>query len=99
MNTHAEDVHLTHVGVDIAPRAMPSLRGIENAFVHAAFTRKEKAQNGLLLGLSVQRTGETEHFERVLILRQLDMRRIDLDQDKWRFAAKGCEMSSANQLD
>jgi hypothetical protein len=27
------------------------------------------------------------------------MRRIDLDQDKWRFAAKECEMSSANQFD
>jgi hypothetical protein len=33
------------------------LRGSGNAFLHAALTRKEKAQNNFVLGLSVQRTG------------------------------------------
>ena len=46
--------------------------------VHAALTRKEKE--------------EEQHFERVFILRQLGMPRIDKDQEECRFATKGREM-------
>jgi hypothetical protein len=36
---------------------------------------------------------EEENFERVFIMRQRGMPRIDNDQEEWRFATAGREMS------
>jgi hypothetical protein len=55
---------------------------------------KKRPRTTLCWAQAFKEKEETKHFERVLIMHQLRMPRIDKDHEEWRLATKAREMFS-----